>query len=642
MYSKYKNLLAALIESEKDWVTAGNLSAYLNISVRSVKNYINEINSIHKNLIQSSNHGFHIDKTRTRQLLSSVETQPPSTPKERTRFIIKKLLADTQKHLDLYQLCEDEMFVSLETVKKDLSAVRRRFREFDLHVTSRGFTVSLEGSELDKRKMLSNILYEEFSENIFSLEAIEKVFPRYDIKYAYHVIVDTCKEHHFFVNEYSLLTLLLDIVISIDRIKNDFSLPEKTAEAEQEQVFDNPEELLVKDIIRRMEAHFCITYNELELAEITVIIVSSLVKTDFDAITMKNIEQFISADCAALIQPLRAHLASYDFIDTENDKFMSRLILHINNLLLRLKKQYIRKNPLTEHVKTSCPMIFECAVALSWVITQQTGYRLSEHETAYIALHIGSLLSTHLSVRNKILCVLLFPGYYDYGEKLTARLAEAFGASLVIRHVITRVEELQKITSPVDLIISAVKIPVSFKIPCVYINPFMTERDFDGLRVQIETIHFRKKKERLFEQLQQISGPEIFCKDKTFENEDAAIRYMSDMMIKWGYADKSFGDEVLAREHSYSTAYGNLAVPHSMQMNAKKTGMFVLISDKPIPWGANSVNIVLLFSVKKETRSLFYDIFDNLVVLLLENPNKTKIMACDTHEAFIRTIIECL
>ncbi|MDR2073705.1 MAG: PTS sugar transporter subunit IIA, partial [Spirochaetaceae bacterium] len=109
-----------------------------------------------------------------------------------------------------------------------------------------------------------------------------------------------------------------------------------------------------------------------------------------------------------------------------------------------------------------------------------------------------------------------------------------------------------------------------------------------------------------------------------------------------GNAEDGFGDEVLSREHSYSTAYGNIAVPHTMQMNAKKTGMFVLLTGTPIPWGKNPVNIVLLFSVNKESRSLFYDIFDNLIVLLLETPNKAKIMDCETYEAFIRAIIECL
>jgi lichenan operon transcriptional antiterminator len=638
MQGKHRNLLTTLVRQEKDWLRAADLSSRMNVSVRSVKNYVEEINQIHKDLIQSSRKGYHVDRMRAGQLLSNTGIHPSSGPKERLRFIIKRLLTGAHKYINLYRLCEDEIFVSVETAKKDLSAARKRFSEFDLHINMNGLNVTLEGSELDKRKMLSNILYEEFSENVFSLAAIEKVFPRHDVKFVYNTIIDTCKQHHFFINEYSLLTLLLDIVISIDRIKNDFTMPDEHIKQE----LNMPEYLAAKDIIRRMETHFNITYNDLEMNGTALVIVSNLIKTDIDAINMENIEQFVDKDCAVMIQSIKTHLSGYDFVDVSNDKFMSRLILHINNLLRRLKKRYTRKNPLTEHIKTYCPVIFECAVALSGIITQETGYKLSEHETAYIALHIGSLLSTHLSLRNKILCVLLFPAYYDYGEKLTARLGEFFGASLVIQNIITSVDELYGIKYPVDLVISAVKIPLSYKTPSVCISPFITEHDLTAIRTQIETIQSVKKKTRLFDQLRKISSPEIFCKNKTFKNQDEAIRYISGVMVKHGFVEESFCEEVLAREHSYSTAYGNIAIPHSMRMEAVKTGMFVLITGKPIPWGENQVNIVLLFSVNKETRNIFYDILDNLIVLLLETPNKAKIMECESYEEFINVLFECL
>jgi lichenan operon transcriptional antiterminator len=640
VYGKHRNLLSVLLQTKNEWTQAKELSMRMNVSVRSVKTYVDEINAAHRNLVQSSKNGYRVDRAGARHLLSTAEAPlPPSTQEERVLFIIKKLLTGTRENLNLYRLCEEELFVSIDSVKKYLAAVRRRFTDFGLYLTVSGFTVTIDGSELDKRKMLSTVLYEEFSENIFSLTAVEKAFPLHDVRYVYRTIQDICKAHRFFVNEYSILTLLLDIVISIDRVKKNLRLPDAPAK----KLPDTPEQLLVNDLIRRLETHFRISFNDVETNEISVIIAGSLIKTDVGAVTLENIERFVDADCAALIQPLREELANYDFIDVENDKFMSRMMLHVNNLLLRLKQGHSRKNPLAEHIKISCPMIFDCAVALSGVITRKTGFMLTEHETAYLALHIGSLLSTHLSVRDKALCVLLFPGYYDYEEQLTSRLIESFGASLVIQNVITRPEELMSMGGAgVDLVISVVQIPVFSETPCVLINPFVTERDFACVRGQIERVLLEKKKARLLGQLRAITSPNIFCKNKVFANEDEAIRHLSDIMVREGYAEAGFGEEVLAREHSYSTAYENIAVPHSMQMNAKKTGMFVLLSDKPIPWGGGAVNIVLLFSVNKESRSLFYDIFDNLIVLLLEANNKIKVMGCDTYESFVETVINCL
>ena len=636
MDAKCKKLLNALLNSKKEWTTAHEIASVTNNSIRSVKSYIGELNSLEKSLVESSAKGYKIDKTKAKYLLFVSKSPLPYTPADRIRIIMKKLLVNAS--IDLGDLCENELFVSLETIKKDLSVARKYFGEFDITINTAGFIVSLMGSEQGKRKLLSNLLYEEFSESTLDLTALKKNFPDYDVKYIYDVIFESCKNHCFFVNEYSVLTLVLDIVISVDRLKNNFVLPDIPVTTD----FHAPESALALDIIHKIEKYFSVTYNNIELNEIIIIICSNLIKTDFETITMENIENYVDPVCISLIQPLKNQLANYDFIDVDNLKFMTRFVLHINNLLLRLKNDYVRKNPLTENIKASCPMLFECGIALSDIINQKTGYQVSEHEAAYIAMHIGSLLIGHQSMKDKVICTLLFPPYYDYGEKLVARLTGFFGPSLVIKNIITYIEELKTLDASVDLVISIVHIPDFYTMESVQVSPFLTKQDFDTVLESVERIKLKKKKARLYEELRQISNPAIFFMDMPFNNEDEVIRYMSAIMTENGYVEKTFCGEVLERERSYSTAYGNISVPHSMRLNAKKTGMAVMINKKPIPWGKHEVNVVLLFSIQRETRSLFYDIFDNLIVLLLEAANVTKIMSCKTHEEFIKNIINCL
>lgn len=69
-----------MIKQEKDWIKSADLSAHMEVSVRSIKNYVKEINSIHKDLIQSSKNGYSVDKTRAGGLLADDKTRPPSTP----------------------------------------------------------------------------------------------------------------------------------------------------------------------------------------------------------------------------------------------------------------------------------------------------------------------------------------------------------------------------------------------------------------------------------------------------------------------------------------------------------------------------------------------------------------------------------
>jgi lichenan operon transcriptional antiterminator len=639
MDSRHKDLLNALIRSDSEWVSAVALSECMGISPRSVKTRVAEINSLYPDIISSSKKGYRADRKSARRLFTGPETGLPYTPEVRISLILKKLIKD--EALDLLELCEDELFVSLETVKKDLAAVKHILVKFDLCFAITDFTLVLKGGELNKRRLFSCFLYKEFNENSFSLAMIEKTFPKHNVKFLYDTILMLCRQRRYFINEYSVLTMLLDILIGIERIKNNHVLTESPGD------FPNTASgpattVLAKDIIRQIEKHFDITYNVSELNEAIVIISSNLIKIDFNSITMREIEKYIDSDCSRLIEPLKAGLDSYGFIGINDQKFMPRFMLHINNLLLRLKSGYVRKNPLTDHIKKSYPVLFDCATALSEIIYGNTGFRVDGHEAAYIALHIGSLLDVHSGLRDKAVCVLLFPGYYDYGDKLIARIEDEFNTSLVIQKIVSYIEELQDIQDSVDLVISVIPVPAYFKTESIYINPFMLDQDINRIRVKIDKIRNGKKKSRLLNELKYITSPKIFCRDIQFPCKEDAIRYMSGMMIQNDYAEETFTGDVLSREKNYSTAYGNIAVPHSMRQDAKKTGMCVLINRRPIPWGQDKVNIVLMFSIQNETRNIFYDVFENIIVLLLEPANRARVMECKNYDEFIKLIIDCL
>ena len=140
--------------------------------------------------------------------------------------------------------------------------------------------------------------------------------------------------------------------------------------------------------------------------------------------------------------------------------------------------------------------------------------------------------------------------------------------------------------------------------------------------------------------LMQITSPELFCKNGEIGNQKQALAYMIRALEEQGYVDGEFIHEVEDREAHSSTAFGRLAVPHSLKMDANRTGMYILLSDKPIAWAEHMVNVVLLFAINREDRELFHEIFDNLIVLLLEYQNLDKVLQSNTYEEFIEAILE--
>jgi lichenan operon transcriptional antiterminator len=642
MQSKHMKLLRLFLDST-DALTAQVLAMNMAVSDRSVKNYIAEINANEPGLIQSSHRGYMVDKARAMRVLSSQVHKMPQTPEERVNYLLTQLLNSRQpanQLPDLYGL-SDILCVSYETVKKDLLLVRKKLKDFNLYLTVTNDCLEIEGLERDKRRMFSSLLYAEFSANILSLAEIGRIFPQYDIDHLVSILVESCKAWHYFINEYALLSLVLDVVISIDRIRNDHTYYQSGAVhvSSNERKYDEHETTLARKVIHDIERHFDVIYNELEAEALTVVLLSSLIRIDMDEIHAGNIEALAGKKCMELVGILRKEMQRYDFIDGDSKQFLIRFTIHIKNLLVRLQHGHVTRNPLTEHIKTSCPLIFECAVAISEKIRQSTGFTVDEHEIAYIALHIGSILGNQIAEQNKVSCVLLVPHYHNHTNRLISQIDSLFGQQLIIRAIVTSYEEFENLPAP-DFLISTLRIPQTM-MEWVYINPFLTDRDISALQYKMERVRQKKKRARLLENLQLISNEALFFYNPQLADENEAIPFMADALHRHGYVDAAFVEDVFERERSYSTTFGNIAVPHSMKMNANKTGLCVVISEKTFPWGNNMVNVVLLFSINQAERALFYDIFDNLIVLLLEPPNLKKASECRTWQDFVATIIEC-
>ena len=95
------------------------------------------------------------------------------------------------------------------------------------------------------------------------------------------------------------------------------------------------------------------------MEELTALLVSHLMKVDYDTLNRDNIQDFIGPECSKIVGKILDYLNENYFIDTENDEFVVKFSVHIHNLLRRLDNEYSTKNPLTEHIKNSCPLIFE-------------------------------------------------------------------------------------------------------------------------------------------------------------------------------------------------------------------------------------------------------------------------------------------
>lgn len=109
-----------------------------------------------------------------------------------------------------------------------------------------------------------------------------------------------------------------------------------------------------------------------------------------------------------------------------------------------------------------------------------------------------------------------------------------------------------------------------------------------------------------------------------------------------GYINSDFKQEVFEREAMSPTAFNGIAIPHSMRMDAIKTGMFSIVNQRSMKWGNQQVNIIFLLTINKNERKVFHEMFDSLTTILSDEINLRKLIHCNTFEEFISTIVECI
>ena len=78
MRGKHVELLR-LLGKQNTWITAKQMAKQLQVSERSIKNYIGEINYQEENLIEASKNGYRADKKRIDEVLSTQKKQLPET-----------------------------------------------------------------------------------------------------------------------------------------------------------------------------------------------------------------------------------------------------------------------------------------------------------------------------------------------------------------------------------------------------------------------------------------------------------------------------------------------------------------------------------------------------------------------------------
>ncbi|EQE32535.1 TPA: PTS sugar transporter subunit IIA [Clostridioides difficile] len=630
MKTSKKELFLNFIKTQHDWIDSSTLANYLNVSTRSIRKYVNEINS-NGEFILSSKKGYKVNLNNNCQ--TKVDSSENISPDNRLNLILKELIVNSNG-INIFDLSED-LFVSPATIEGDIVKANKFIGSYNLKIKQSKFLLKLIGNESAKRKLMSSIIFKETGSDFLSLFDVQKIYQEYNLTKLKENIIYILKKYNLFINEYAINNILLHLMITIDRIKKNNYIES----VEVVNYIDNNNDISIsRDISNFLESEYNITLTSAELYYLVFQLTNKTTVLNYHEMDTKSLPNYIDEHFVKLTKKIIKNVYDLYFIDLSDDEFVVKFTLHVKNLISRAKNNQVLRNQIPQKLKDSYPLIYDISVYICNQIQILENIEIDEDEISYISLHVGSFFDRQKLLEDKILCALITPNYYDLQFKIVRDLEKRFNESIEIIQIFSDTHNLD-FDNKVDMVITTLPISDRCPIPFVYVNPYLNRKDYDNIQSKFIQIKDRKNILTVQNHLEMYFSESLFMKNIYLDSAKDYIRFMGNILYKNKYVKPNYIDDVLIREKMSSTAFNNnVAIPHSMKMDALKTGVCLIVNDKPVKWGEEKVQIIAMIPINEKEKEKFNYIFESFIEILSEWNNVKELTKADNYSSFMNRI----
>ncbi|MCV3327736.1 PRD domain-containing protein [Pediococcus ethanolidurans] len=351
MQKDHKKVLWEYLQANPGWHTSSELAVAIGVSTRSIKRYVKDL--VDTSAIFVSEKGYKINQKITNKKPSNMSYDS-----------VKRVLTNefTRKQsLNVYDLSE-RFYLSESTLIKLLGEITHYFKSFDLELRRSGDNWFLDGDELNKRKVISDVLYRESGQTFIGTKTIQESFPDIKVKNLANNIREIANSQNIYLNVFDFNNVLLHVAIATHRAKNGYQpqsdLSKKTS-AFQKNSDKNQGLIFSKQLIDQIEKNEKLKFSDEERRSLMLVIQFSITRKH------RNLEDTINHETAILVDKLIKYVSSMLNIDLKSLNFRDQFAIHIQRLLERSSHGYVERNPMTSRIRKSSPIIYECAVLIS-------------------------------------------------------------------------------------------------------------------------------------------------------------------------------------------------------------------------------------------------------------------------------------
>lgn len=470
-----------------DFLTSKKLSSLLNISSKTIRNEIKNINYVITSFakIQSvPGKGYQliiIDREQMnkfqKQLHKEIFDYIPTTPLERAHYILG-LMLKKQEFIKIDDLSE-LLYIDRTSISRSLKIIREILERYNLKLiqkTKKG--IKIIGDEFCYRQCMAEYVYHN----------LEITFPE-------------IASHNDFINELNQVIFndgitmpkrvfndfVIHIQVQIERIKSGYLI--NFSENKRKQIENEYELLVAKDIATLIKKYFNIDFNDMEKDYLTIHILGK--KSNSTSAIENCINDQLKPEIDIIVLKMLQQINQVFKIDFSNDMYLRKAIgMHINSTKNRIKFNTFLRNPLIDDIKEKYLYGYMMSLEAWKTLSDNEKFINYEDEIGYIAIHFQYAIERRKRNISKKKVLLVNDYSIATSELLSFTILKNYRDSLTIENSIAASELNNYDLSGFDCLISTVPVSLKNDIPIIRINPIITDQDLKKLRLFLKDTNY--------------------------------------------------------------------------------------------------------------------------------------------------------
>ncbi len=621
--------LLLYLQNQNHYVTGHELAIYLQISSRTVRSDITDMNQKLSGsgilIISQPSLGYTLSTDDESKLMElSLASSSFLTREDRVRHMVFRLcLSDVPVSLDDL---EDEMFVSRTTLEHDLTELRRKYvlTEPYIQFTRSRNRIYFNNNERKRRKLL-NLL---FSEN-WNYNSRGNSYYQYQYldKNVVNLIMDEIqlyvRKYHIMMEDINMVITNLAIAIAYYRIRSGHLLPTDTGDCNNPfdpskldpQRQDSYETVvaMVNDLLSSLEQELDCHFPETERYPLYAHVSYSIVP-DMEMIAQSSITQHIPSQTIRFANRYITRIQEIFHIDfSDNQDFYITLTEYLRYLGYPEYHLSVPDN-YPDASYHQLMIEYEIAFLIQDLASEYLGNYLNDKELLHLAFCISGALEYQKRTNPKLRTVIMCHMNLTISWYLKQKILNVFNDYIDLVALLPVYSKSGYDFSNTDLIITTVNktITKDYPVETLVISPYFSKDD----RSQIEKHIFHSQINQLYspslQPLSTLFAKAFWHEEMVAEDALSVFEQLSGDFMEAGYVGPEYLQELLRREAimSFVNTPG-IAVIYSLAPSTR-TCLSVGILAHRIRWNGQKIRVVLMAAMEPEHRSLIFKLINEL------------------------------